>query len=267
MSIFTAAAFLIRPTYRASAVLLPVATDSGSLGNSLGAALGSLGGVASLVGLGLQSDSDSEQEALAVLKSREFLQRFIQDKNLMPVLYEDDWDQARQRWKDPDSAPTLATAHKHFVEDILAVVEDGTSSLVTIHIDWHDREAAASWANELVDRLNEEMRSRALRQAAASLGFLQAELKATNLVGIQEVINHLIETQISKRMLANVTHEYAFRIVDRAMPPDEDDPLRPSKPLFLVLGFILGILIGVIGVLVTSPTSFRLRAVGGARNS
>jgi uncharacterized protein involved in exopolysaccharide biosynthesis len=45
-------------------------------------------------------------------------------------------------------------------------------------------------------------------------------------------------------MLANVTEEYALRVIDRAMAPDRDDPIRPNKILLVVLGFLLGSTIG-----------------------
>ena len=73
-----------------------------------------------------------------------------------------------------------------------------------------------------------------------SLRFLEAELKRTAFVGSQGAINRLIEAQMNERMVANVTHEYAFQIVDHALPPDADDPIRPNKLMYLLLGLLLG---------------------------
>jgi uncharacterized protein involved in exopolysaccharide biosynthesis len=47
-------------------------------------------------------------------------------------------------------------------------------------------------------------------------------------------------------MLANVTHEYVFKIVDKAVAPDADDPVRPRKLLLIAGGPLLGFAVAVI---------------------
>lgn len=247
-TVFLIAAFVITPVYRASTVLVAVSVEGGN-GGALGSGLGGLAGIASMAGIGLGSGDSNKDEAIAVLQSRQFLEKFIDDHNLLPLIFNDDWDETAQQWKDPDDVPTPARAHEEFVEDILAIAEDRATGLIGVSVDWRDRESAADWTNELIERLNREMRTRALQQAEESLVYLKEELSATPQVGIQEAINRLIEAQINKRMLANVTEEYAFRVVDRAMAPDEDDEVWPNKPLLLLIGIFLGGLLGIIGVL------------------
>ena len=51
-------------------------------------------------------------------------------------------------------------------------------------------------------------------------------------------------------MLANVRDEYAFKIIDPAVPSDSDDPVRP-KPLFVLslalsVGVIAGLLVAAV---------------------
>ena len=127
--------------------------------------------------------------------------------------------------------------------------EEKKTGLVNVQIDWTDPQEAADWANELVRRLNAEMRSRAIAKSNASLGYLEDELKTTLEVATREAINRLIEAQIKQRMVANVTTEYAFRIVDRAMASDPDDPEKPKKIILIALGPIAGLAIGVVAVL------------------
>jgi uncharacterized protein involved in exopolysaccharide biosynthesis len=245
---FVVAAFLMTPIYRATAVLAPAGGEGGQQAG-LGGMLRSASGLASLIGVNLGSGEQGEQEALAVLRSREFLEVFFAENDLLPVLFYKDWDSARGQWKSPDSAPTPARAYKLFTEDVLLVNKDTETGLVSVSIDWKDRELAASWANELVARLNKEMRSRALRDTNKSLEFLRNELESNSLLAIHQAINGLIEAQVNKRMLANVSEEYAFRVVDRAMAPDADDEIRPKKALLAAVGFFLGCFLGVFGVL------------------
>lgn len=249
-AIFITAAFVITPVYRASTVLISASAERDSLSGSLNSALGQLGGLASLAGVGLGSSDAATEEALAVLRSRQFTERFISDANLMPELFSDQWDVVAGNWKEGGrDIPTPAKAFKRF-RDIRTVTQDKKTGLVILQVDWTDRNKAAAWANELAQRLNSEMRNRAIEKAEASVSFLEKELASTSVVETRQAINRLIEAQIKQRMLANVTKEYAFRVVDKAMAPDSDDPFKPQKLVLIVMGPLVGIVVGILCVLV-----------------
>jgi uncharacterized protein involved in exopolysaccharide biosynthesis len=254
--IAAAVAFLMTPVYRAEVVVVPATADKSTLGNSLGSALGSIGGLASLAGVNLSSTGADVEEALAVLQSRPFLDAFIRDNALLPILFADDWDEQSRRWR-RNREPTAAKAHRFFVREVLSVEQDSRSALVAVQVTWSDRELAAQWANDMVARLNAEMRRRALHKAEAAVGYLEKELAGTSILGTQDAISRLIETQINQRMLANVVEEFSFRVVEPAFPPDADDPLRPNKPLVVAAGLTFGAVFGVVGVLLS--TLFRPR--------
>jgi uncharacterized protein involved in exopolysaccharide biosynthesis len=250
-ALFATIAFTAQRVYRATTVVISTSSERSSLRGTLGSALAQVGGLASLAGINVGSGDSSTEEALAVLTSRQFTERFISELNLMPLLFEEQWDESQRRWKgELDEQPTLAQAYKYFNSEIRRVSRDRQTNLVTVQIEWPDRELAAAWANELVSRLNAEMRARAIEKAEASLEFLEKELEATALVGTREAINRLVESEIRDRMLANVTHEFAFRVVDPALPPDPTDPIRPNKLLLLLMGPMLGFGIGVVAALV-----------------
>ena len=246
-----AIAFLMTPVYRAEVMFVSATAGQSGLTGPLSSMLDSLGGLASQAGINLSSTSDSSvEETLAVLKSRQLTMSFINDNHLMPKLYAKKWDAAAQRWKVPlDDQPTEARAFKKFDKEIRTVDRDKKSGLVTLQIDWRDRNEAADWANDLVRRVNAEMRARAIRKADDSLGFLQKELGTTADVDTREAVNKLIGTQVKQRMLANVTPDYAFRVVDKAVAPDKDDPIRPQKLALLLAGPFAGFALGVACVL------------------
>jgi LPS O-antigen subunit length determinant protein (WzzB/FepE family) len=64
-----------------------------------------------------------------------------------------------------------------------------------------------------------------------------------------------MEAQINRRMLANVTEEYAFRIAGRALPPDRKDVVRPNKALMILLGPVIGLTVGTLLVLIMHGVS------------
>ena len=102
----------------------------------------------------------------------------------------------------------------------------------------------------------------AIAQTEASVKFLEDELAATNMVETRSAVSRLMEAQINQRMYANVTQEYAFRVVDPALVPDPKDVVWPNKPLLLILGGFLG---GFGGVLITFVLwGFRGRVVRDA---
>jgi len=242
--VFGVVAFRMPLIYRASTVLVP-ATPASGLSGALTSALGPLGGIASLAGLDVNTGVGKTDEVMAVLTSRQFIEGFIKEKQLLPILYSGDWDESTGTWKKDREPHTSAQAYKYFKGSILSVEREKGVGLITLHIDWTDGEQAAAWANELVDRLNAEMRMRAMEEANRSVRFLEEETRRTTLVPTQQAIGRLMENQINQRMLANVTSEYALRVVDRAMAPDARDPFKPRKRLIVAAGIVIGLTIGL----------------------
>jgi uncharacterized protein involved in exopolysaccharide biosynthesis len=244
----TSVAFLLTPLYRSSVVLIPARSDTEA---SALRSIGGLGSLASLAGLSLGGDGEQTVEAVALLKSRQLAVGFIRDKELMPLLYPDEWDTDRKAWKvSGDKVPTMSDAYEYFNEKVRRVSEDRRSGLVTLSIDWHEPNLAAAWATDLVSRVNELMRARAITESDASIEQLKDRLANTSVVPLQQGISGLMESQIKRKTFATVRSEYAFRVVDPASVPDKKDRIYPRKPLFAVLGFLAGMLIGALLALV-----------------
>lgn len=241
---FTVLAYVMTPIYRGTTILVPADLDKKGMNSGLSSALGSVGGFAALAGIGLGGNDYATEEAIAVLKSEQFTRGFIQDDNLMPELFPKLWDARTGHWKNGiKKTPTLGRAFRAF-DRIRKLQRDSKSGLITVQIDWKDPVKAANWANQLVERLNDEMRQRALTEAEASMGYLQKELASTIDVNTRGAISRLMEGQIKQEMLAHVTKEYALKVVDRAIPSDIDAPVRPVKLLYAAFGLFLGFTAG-----------------------
>jgi uncharacterized protein involved in exopolysaccharide biosynthesis len=238
-------AFTMTPIYRGAAVLVPADANRSGMGGSLGSGLGSVGGLAALAGLNLGTSQSQVEESLAVLKSRQFTETFISRNNLMPELFAKQWDAQAGKWRvGGDKQPTLNRGFKVF-DGLRTVTRDPKTGLITLQVDWRDREKAVDWTDKLVQQLNNEMRTRAINDANASLEYLQKELASTNEVSTREAISRLIEAQIKQRMLADVTQEYALRYVDRPIVPDASDKVAPRRTLMIAAGLLLGLVIGM----------------------
>jgi uncharacterized protein involved in exopolysaccharide biosynthesis len=222
--------------YRAE-VLLKLAESKQSQG-LLGQLGGGVGGLASLAGLDVGSNKSAEP--IAVLKSRELAGAFIEDQNLLPMFFADKWDVSGQRWKssDVEKQPDIRDGIKYFQQTVLKVLEDRKTGLITVTVDWTDAKIAATWANLLIERVNDRMRHRALTEGESSMRYLKQELAATNVVPLQQSIGRVIETQLQQLILAKSNDEYAFRIIDHAQVPKWRD--HPHRAVIVAMAFIAG---------------------------
>lgn len=222
-------ASLVTPMYSASVVLAPVKDEP------LGGLAGQLGGLATLAGItGIGRDNT---DAVAVLRSRDFVRAFIEEHGLVPALFPDLWDAEAGRWT-VETPPDASQAAGFFVSKVRTVDENAASGLVTLSVEWREPEQAAAWANLLAAKLNDHMRQRALTEAESNVKYLRHEFETTSIVALQQSISGLLENEMQKLMLARGNTEYAFRIIDRA-----EVPRAPSKPrvmLIVVLATFFG---------------------------
>jgi uncharacterized protein involved in exopolysaccharide biosynthesis len=251
---FLVAAFILPPVYRSTALLLPVTSERNGAGG-LDSALGQLGGLATLAGVKVGTNDTELEEAIAVLKSRQFSDGFIAELDLPSKFFANHWDATNKRWDPGKRAPTAAEAYEYFDKKVRTLTRDTKTGLVTLKIEWRDPVEAAAWANELVSRLNLEMRRRARQKATASLKYLQDELSKTQDMGTRAAIYRLLELQVKQIMLVNVTQEYVFQVVDKALVSDEDKYVRPRKGVMLAIGLFVGVALGVLLALTTSALS------------
>lgn len=235
-----AIAYALPVKYRAETLLKPVQTDTSML-NQLGLA----GGLASLAGLRLPVD-DRSAEARALLESKEFTMEFVRNEGLLPVLFADEWDAAAGRWRtnDPKRIPTELDAYRVLRDDVRTVSQDPQSGMVLLAIEWTDAELAASWANKMVELLNEKMRADALARSKRNLDFLREEYEKTTVAPLREAIARLMENELQISMLSSVERDYAFRVVDPAIVPNRR--VSPNRLLIAASGLVLGLVLGTL---------------------
>lgn len=249
-----AASFLVTPKYRLTTTLVAA---SGERSMGIGDLAGQLTGFSGLSQLVPSGDAQKIEETIAVLRSRAFLENFIDSHDLLPMLFSDQYDFRNSRWKDEADVPSLWQGYEYLSQDVLSIVDGQSGSLVQLAIVWMDPDVGATWANQLVADVNELMRLRAIEEAEKSLEFLRNEVEKTNLVGVKQSIYGLIETQVKSRMIANVRPEFVFRVVDPARPPDVGAYFRPKRALWAISGLMLGLLVGCIGAFVSSSRRHR----------
>jgi len=224
-------AFTTKPYFRADVVVTEVREHGAG---SLGALASQLGGLASIAGvnLGAGNSGTPAQESAAVMESHYLAEEFIKRNGLIPVLL-----------KKSSKPPTLWLAAKELIENVLTIHKDPRKGTTTVGMQWTDPELAAKWANAYVALTNELLRTRALEESNRNIVYLNQELAKTDSVDLRRVMYSLIESETKNLMIANGRVEYAFTVVDPAVPPELK--LGPHRLLNTLVGIMLGFALGV----------------------
>jgi uncharacterized protein involved in exopolysaccharide biosynthesis len=243
-------ALLAQPYYRAEVAVIPVDSDPT---NKL---MSQFGGLASLVGVNVGTANDAEP--MAVLQSRQFAAYFIEKHGLLPILFAKKWDRTARTWRGPQSKwPDSRDGVTFFNERVRHVMQDRKTGIITITVTWKDPQLAASWAQAIVDDVNEQLRTRTIARSQANVNYLKAQIAATDVVALQQPAGKLLELEMQKLMLANGDPQFAFRVVDEPRAPKK--PLTPRKKLVvagaLIVGFLLTCLFVVVRLLVRQARS------------
>lgn len=220
---------LAQEWYQADVTLAPANKKSGSSG-----ALAQFGGLASLAGISLPGAG--EGEPVAVLKSKDFARAFITDLELTRLLLED--------VNSDEEKPDIRDAVKVFDTKIRTVTEDKKAGLVTLSVRWKDPDTAANWANILVKRLNDRLRTQAQQEAERNVAYLQREIASTSVVSLQQSMGRVLEGEMQKLMLARGNEEFAFKVIDRATPPKQRQ--SPKRSLIALVSMFIGGFLGVL---------------------
>lgn len=237
--------FFVEPVYRAE-VIFEVTTPNQSVQSS-GLAEG-FGDALGLSALGLGQNSE-RFVALAMLETRGSIHQFIAEKNLLPILFSDAWDSKKGAWNDPADAPNAWDGYEKFYKDVLYVEDDADTGIVSLSIQWKNRDVAAQWAKEYLRLLDEGLRHKALSRANQRIDFLRKELANANLSELRNSISNLIQSELNIMMATNSDKEFTFKVIDEALVPDEDSYVWPNRPLIAILGVVLGLFSGFLIVM------------------
>ena len=225
-------ALLAQQWWRAEVVLSQVDTKQ------LPGGLAQLGGLASLAGINIGAGGGS-QNAVAVLKSRDFARDFIEENGLVEALLFDRLDE--------QPPVDIRDAVKRFDENVRAINEDKKAGLITLSVTWTDPLIATEWANELIKRANQRLRTQALQESERNIKYLQGEIAAANVPAVQQAIGKVVESEMQKLLLARGSEEFAFKVIDKAVQPKKRT--KPQRALVAIGAAVGGAFLSLLLVL------------------
>ena len=275
--------------YKSEVLLAPVSSGSGGM-SGLAA---KYGGLASMAGIDLPSGGGGNltQEALSLLESKRFLYDFINRNNLKPVLFYKNWNSDSNKWLEPlintaeikeslfgkketvtyegmevlaDNEPSIFDAYSLFTKQILSVSQDKKTEFITLGIEWTNPVQARDWANQLVKEINEKIRREHIQQSQTTITYLRKTLEKVKLIELKEIIFNLIEENTKSMTLAETRQDYIFKIIDPAIVAEKKS--SPKRGLMVVIGFILGLMLGIFIALILNWRENKDNLAGGSHD-
>lgn len=252
--------------YRASAVITPVAgkETGGSEMSMVAQQIGGLSGITFPA-------SRPSSEIISLLNSNILREKVIETHALLPVLFIDNWDGERKRWKDgqngglsgqikrffstrpaptidaKDSGPSLWDGLRE-LDGIVKISASAKDNTIAIYAEHRDPAFASRLIEILLSTLNQHMSGEARRVAQTNKRYLMEQLGASNDPLIRQKIYNLIAQQIEVYMMSEVKENFAFKVIDPPRVPDRR--VRPGKTRFVEAGAALALLGGIFAAFV-----------------
>lgn len=190
--------------------------------------------------------------AVQVLHSRNFILGFIEQHNLLPLLYgikswnpdtqaltwhEDIYNPHTGQWV-TEQPPTLQEAAQLFILNNLKISDNRDNRLLTLRVYHPSAVMAAQWARLLIDDLNDHMRNKRIAEINEQLSFYQQQLAITLNPNTQDIIRQQIEEISFNKLLIHSQPYFLFEIIDPPMVPEKR--AYPRRGLLVILGTFLG---------------------------
>ena len=236
--------------YRSQALLAEANSN-----NSISSSLDQFSSLAGIAGISLPSSGevDEVEMGIAVIKSLDFFEGFATKYDIwIPLVASIGWDSMtdelildddiynknNERWT--QDKPSIQSFHGAFLKR-LNISRSKQTGFVQISIEHHSPYIASFWLESIIKEINEITRLEDMKVANASIEFLENEIEGTKLIEVRSSLNGLIQDQIQKRMVANATPEYLFKILASPFAPEKK--YSPRRSLICIFGFLMGILV------------------------
>jgi hypothetical protein len=252
---FVVTKFLMTPYYRGTALLRPVAVQS-----SESLLQGILSGPAGVFGTMLgMSDAEAvrAQDYMAILRSYQFTLALVDSKGLVAEI-------------DPPRASFLGRimgAQKVTQWQLYSLMQkrfdceyDRLTGNLTLHFLDPDPMRARQILGLYIENLRSNVRTEEIRSADVAIKSLTDEARSSPDTLLQAQIYELLAHQIQREKLAQVNADFAFKVIDPPVVPDE--PFAPRVVFDSLLSAVLALSLVAFGLLTAESLRGRRRRHG-----
>lgn len=243
--------------------------NSADGGNSLSKLAGQFGGLASMAGISLGGNSgDKTDIALEILKSRAFLQSFIEKYDLVaPLMAAEKWNKTadklvydeelfnveKNKWirEVPENKNQIPTAYEAypFLEKNLTVEYLQKKGIVKIRLDYYSPKIAANWLTLMVAELNAFWQQKELKHSEKLIDLLTKKAMNSDQSELSSVLYSLVAEQTKFHVLAQIEDEALLQNIAGIVIPDEKS--APSRALLCIVAIFFSGLLACIVALIT----------------
>ncbi|WP_462173411.1 Wzz/FepE/Etk N-terminal domain-containing protein [Pseudoalteromonas xiamenensis] len=217
------------------------------------------GGFAALAGVSLGAKGGNNTDlALQILKSRQFVNEFVNKYKLKAVLMATtSWDKDNDKliynpeiydvksetWKVNQQTgksfePMVQEVRDYFIGKIIGIEEDNKKGLVTITVTHLSPRVAKEISDKLVSEINLNIQNADIEEAVTRITYLKKALLETPIADMQKIFYQLIEQQEQKKMLAQTQNQYVFKVIDPAI--EQDKKSGPRRALICIAAAFAG---------------------------
>ena len=240
--------------YQSKAILSPMGEQ-----NNLNQLMRNYGGLASLAGIDLSSQSNDSNvtRAKEKLSSLSFFSDNILPNIFLPDLMAmDSWnsesntifydkniyDFESKKWVRNYNFPRtqIPSAQESFevFREIMQVSEDPLTGFVTLTVEHQSPFIAQRWAKLIVEEINYFFRAKDKLEAQAAMDYLNKQLALTKFVEVKQAIAQILQQKTQQLTLVEANEFYVFDYID---PPEVMElKSRPNRALICILGAFLG---------------------------
>jgi uncharacterized protein involved in exopolysaccharide biosynthesis len=177
------------------------------------------------------------------LRSRSFASDFLEHAGLLPTI------QAQSTGlvaKLLNASLTDYDTVEIFRHNIMRIEEEARSGITNVTVRWYDQEEAAEWANAIAASINRTLRDRAIHDSSRLVEYLNGQIQKADSLEVRGALYSALETELKSGAIAQVREDYAYRVLDPAIP----SPLvvSPKLALRLVVGCFFGTVVAVVVV-------------------
>jgi uncharacterized protein involved in exopolysaccharide biosynthesis len=193
-------AVLAPSVYGASAMIAP--RDNQAAAGGAASFFSQMGGnVGSFISTQLSAQNSNLDRMEILVQSPEIARKVIEDHNLLPRLYPQNWDAENRKWK--KKAPNMRLEIEGLRTGNLSIVTDARKKTLTLNILASDSILATDIAGYYLSALNSKIQEDTRSDADGNRAYLETQLDLTQDPALRQQIQNMIATEIGKSMLVS----------------------------------------------------------------
>ena len=154
------------------------------------------------------------------------------------LAFSDQWNSERKEWipRKDGTIVQISDGIKLLSGSILWE-EDKTTSLYRVSVTLDDPHLASMICNNIITALNSKFREQAIQRSLLKVKYLKKELASTSLSDMKNVLYTMLQAENQKAMLANITKNAAFEVIDPAV---SGSLIKSNRKTIVTLGVVSG---------------------------